>query len=661
MGDPVAEEEYARSVYLASARGHKQKARAATRADGPLGGGDPGCADGLLQKWAYGLASAEQTHLDASLAYKTGARGGALKSLADMTPGHCSAQIMDLVMRLVGSALVPVTYALVPMFLSKGTEDNLPRPELSVIGMLLPHVWFSFMFKYHRRRFFKVFAGTTANNAVARVQAFWNQVHPEDPRLSSGVASLANYTTRCFPIGWHGDGVPCTKKDSLNVLSQFGLLAVGKTLDTIMFLAGIYSKTEVTAMILLDHPAWSQGTTQTYVFRILVWSMLALESGRWPYTDWSDMPITAEPFASLAGQYLADGWFAHLWSFRCDAEYTYNHMGLPGHWSSSNPCHACQCDSNRASPMGSLNFSPGSLWPATVFVNMDMFYAFCELKGKSAHILLRPRADGGLGCHVLIFARDTLHCVDLGVGQNVLGSVLWLLCYGAYLGDALNPIQAMHQVFSEINLEYSRRRVKVVFTNITLDMFVDADRPRHGFPSLNGKAAETRHLVPILHTLWTRLWTRENDAARSDADRAYDKHVTETLRTLSDFIDIVDARNEPGVVPLFLTDVASQELRDITNRFMIHHTFLENLALNEELGIWHMTSKYHSMWHSAYESQYQHPAIGRTYVNEDYMGKVKDVGMSNRYAVPAHRRARTLTEKIPLGRSLNLWIEDRDV
>ena len=107
---------------------------------GLLGGGDPGCADGLLQKRAYDLAGAEQTHLDANLTYKAGARGGALKPLADMTPGHCYAHIMDLVMRLVGSVLVPVTYALIPMFLSNDTEDNLPRHELSVVGMLLPHV-----------------------------------------------------------------------------------------------------------------------------------------------------------------------------------------------------------------------------------------------------------------------------------------------------------------------------------------------------------------------------------------------------------------------------------------------------------------------------------------------------------------------------------------
>ena len=69
---------------------------------------------------------------------------------------------------------------------------------------------------------------------------------------------------------------------------------------------------------------------------------------------------------------------------------------------------------------------------------------------------------------------------------------------------------------------------------------------------------------------------------------------------------------------------------------MAHHTSLENIALNGELGIWHMTSKYRSLWHSAYEPQYQHRAIGRTYVNEDYMGKVKTVDMSNRSAVPAH-------------------------
>ena len=51
------------------------------------------------------------------------------------------------------------------------------------------------------------------------------------------------------------------------------------------------------------------------------------------------------------------------------------------------------------------------------------------------HPFLEPRALGGLALHVLIFLRDTLHCLDLGVFAAIAGSVLWLLAYGDYVSD----------------------------------------------------------------------------------------------------------------------------------------------------------------------------------------------------------------------------------
>ena len=134
------------------------------------------------------------------------------------------------------------------------------------------------------------------------------------------------------------------------------------------------------------------------------------------------------------------------------------------------------------------------------------------------------------------------------------------------------------------------------------------------------------------------------------------------LQSLADAIDIIDAKAERGVTPLFLSDAASQEYRDLVQRFLIHHSFLERLAREQDppLGIWHSTSKYHSFWHSAHKSQYQHPACGRTYINEDYMRIVKTVGMRNRYRVPAWARSKTITEKVAMGRSIDFWIESRD-
>ena len=76
MGEDVAEEDFARSVLLAGARGHLQRAQATLRASAPAGGGDASYANHLLRKWGFGLLAAEECHVEARLAYAAGARGG---------------------------------------------------------------------------------------------------------------------------------------------------------------------------------------------------------------------------------------------------------------------------------------------------------------------------------------------------------------------------------------------------------------------------------------------------------------------------------------------------------------------------------------------------------------------------------------------------------
>ena len=95
---------------------------------------------------------------------------------------------------------------------------------------------------------------------------------------------------------------------------------------------------------------------------------------------------------------------------------------------------------------------------------MAQFFAHCELMGKRVHPFLKPRALGGLGLHVLIFLRDTLHCLDLGVSAAIAGSVLWLLAYGDYVSD--DPGDAIRIVFTMINELCSAEQTGCRFTNL---------------------------------------------------------------------------------------------------------------------------------------------------------------------------------------------------
>ena len=144
--------------------------------------------------------------------------------------------------------------------------------------------------------------------------------------------------------------------------------------------------------------------------------------------------------------------------------------------------------------------------------------------------------------------------------------------------------------------------------------------------------------------------------------RAYDKQVSEMLRTLADINTIIDTKELPGQVPMFMTPEASAELRDLIARFLMHYSFLHEIARSQVPPIiaFNKVSKFHALWHVGLESKYSHPASGRTYINEDYMQKAKAVGESCRHRVAAHKRSAAVASKIALGRSLDFFVADRD-
>ena len=142
--DPVAQEEFHRALLMTAARGHTQRASTETRAREPRG--DPARADNLLTQSGYGSYSAQEPQKPAHLARKAGAADGHLANLAALGshgehPKNISTELMELIRKILGRAIIPLYVTLVPMFVAKA-ESGKPEPELSAAGLILPHIWF---------------------------------------------------------------------------------------------------------------------------------------------------------------------------------------------------------------------------------------------------------------------------------------------------------------------------------------------------------------------------------------------------------------------------------------------------------------------------------------------------------------------------------------
>ena len=103
-----------------------------------------------------------------------------------------------------------------------------------------------------------------------------------------------------------------------------------------------------------------------------------------------------------------------------------------------------------------------------------------------------------------------------------------------------------------------------------------------------------------------------------------------------------------------LSEAASDAFRKSIHNFLKHYSFLNDQAKAADLRLFHKVPKHHKMMHMGYESQFEHPGLARTYSNEDYMQHCSRVGLSNRHGVAASRRALTVTEKMALGKSVQL-------
>ena len=531
------------------------------------------------------------------------------------------------------STFLPVfsfTFAMLPLKVHKGEDmgvRNLPH------CLILPHKIFAYVYTHFKTAFNYLFF----NNDVGSVQKFWDHVHVDDPRrLNNPIFKSKSLLKKMIPLELHGDKVPCTKKLGLDVASVRSLLS--QVSDSILMIAFIFAEVMVPESEDIPESTW------TMYWQVLVWSFKALESRRWPEKDWLGNSFVDESSIDfrMRGQFLAGGWGAQIWLNKADSDHFINVYKMPGHWGAHQCCRMCPANDSVGTLMSWNCFRPDAEWKLRIHKGNEVWFGYSVAAGKEIWLCFKDRNVGGLGLSVYTCFDDGMHSVDLGVSPHLLGNVLWHLCYTDILGPG-TPQERLDRVKAYVFGEYSTRSTGTQFSNIDLGMFTNEENPAAARPFLKGKAAENRHLVPILRDLW-----------RSAARNTYEDHVTQCLEHLSIYYEILDYKLADGSYPLYLPTNLQESFTTAVDSFLMHYNWLYSWALGRGRELWHYVPKFHYMWHQTDQAKYMNPRAARCYVNEDFMGVAQKLGVANRHAVVAAKRSKGMCVHYIYGLGLKL-------
>jgi hypothetical protein len=224
------------------------------------------------------------------------------------------------------------------------------------------------------------------------------------------------------------------------------------------------------------------------LLEVFAWSLQILLGGQWPALRHDGDPLDTDR-AALAGQPL--GFHGLLMQARGDWEFYSKIFQFPK-WNNGQICWRCRA--TRTGETAYTHCGPGAAWRRTR-------YRPGEFLKNQARQGLPPsplfRCPGFTTEFVCI---GVLHCLDLGVSQDILGNVLWEAVN--WLGWPGNQANRVHQLWVWISQYYKDTKAPNKLEGLTLGML---RRPSEA-PKLRAKGAQTRHLVPFGVLVAKALW-----------------------------------------------------------------------------------------------------------------------------------------------------------
>jgi hypothetical protein len=213
-----------------------------------------------------------------------------------------------------------------------------------------------------------------------------------------------------------------------------------------------------------------------------------------------------------------------------------------------------------------------------------------------------------------------MHTVSLGVAQHIGGNVLFELIW--HRVPRGQHKEKLAEVWAGILEFYKLFAVSTRVSKLTLSMFTDKDRPHQVYPQLTTKAKETEWLCRALARVWPQY---------QDMDQQADRHIGRLLELLVHVYDLA------GSTGLFHSHQDSAALLTKVQEMQAHYNWLAKAAEGRGEKRWNTVLKHHYMGHWAEDAQWLHCRAGATYLDEDFMGRMKTVAMKCTGGVALYR------------------------
>ena len=600
----------------------------------------------LTERWAFGLLPATEVQRIASLAVADHERSPAeLTKLAGLGtkgkhPNHCH---VELTRALAPESILPLPFPIKVSMIDK-KKLTLDAPSVTQVEttMVPPHALFSNLFHNRPIAFARRFLGCEdIKDATTKLTTFWSGVPDADPRKVKLKEAFAlkgggdEMFQRAVPLAVHGDGVP-VGKIGVEAISLYGMLGRGlSTMDQKILMSGII------------HQCASDSTAGD-IWSAIVWSLTALWAGAHPRRDLDGEPwAQGTPQRASQGQPLAEGLFGVVWTIKGDQDWIANSLDLQ-HFSSRFPCPWCRCtkfsdpEDNFAvewnvEPKPWFDYSEAAKWRQTTWTDAATWFS-AQGGMDSLHPLFRLPSVS-----VLNLMADVLHIVDLGVAHHVLGNILYHICYATGPRFGSTPQARLDAFWGRVVQQYRGRGTTCRLNNLTLSMFVDVDAPHTKHPCLSTrvKAAETRGLVPVVADIWED-W--KNPASDIEG------HMAVVLGELAAFYECL-RQCDSYVMPR----ATRARLVSSSSKVLLHYNALSALAKTTGRPMtWHQVPKFHYWQHVCLQASVQNPIWSWTYMDEDFMSIVKDIGESCTVATPQSMVVAKVVEKWRLGWGLRV-------
>ena len=560
----------------------------------------------LIELWSQGKLSASQVAEVSHLAFLNGAESAEIMDLAKCgtfgeSQGNCHRDLLSLCckhMQLPDPHLIKVPVK----------DPKTQKPGFADMAILLPHMIFSFLSENYEDSFGDIFA-------IKDCKQFWEGVEGcKDPRIVNPIGSknkvYSPHTT--VPLFTHADGVEYQVRDSLMCWSWGALVSKNPSLSAHLLIGAIpKSCTLPSTWEALD--LW------------ISWSFSALTKGKHPEKDPWGKPLTKGQMAQFCGQPLTKGGHRGvIWSIQ---EYYSNVLRLP-HWQNQFPCF--MCDTQR--PMFKKVKCPeGKSFKILkedeqTFKDTDPSQWF--LDKRSTHPLFTvPWVSTAL------VRGDSLHILFVrGVANHLAGSLIFYLCFYDWpQRQKVAPAQRLATIFGKIKQIYTESQVPVRITNMRLSMLCDINKPHKGYPVLDCKASECKHVLPCLESLL-------REVLDPDARPVHSKMIG-CIQALNQIIQHFDQ------VDVFLTPKQYKTSRDLAKRFFGLYQDLHSWALTKGQKLFHITSKFHACGHLFKNTKWMNYRIHQNFRAEHFVGQMSQLAHSCSFGVKNTRISLKVVEK----------------